>query len=711
MLLTFTMTLMMMMMMITVVSSFTTTTTTRTTTRTITSSLFISKNPDDDDDDFNNNDNKKKKKGSMGRGGGENEEEESEIDFQRRMAVVRSLQMAFYGTPSAVKPTTSTTKTNDNGDDDDDTSDNDDENILQQLQLPEYEISTGTIKRLPLFRASFYELPGRSNVLIIRDPIYTNMFERMFYTASSSSSSSSSTTSTHTTTTTSVTSSSTYNSISNKGTSSSSSSSTNTVLPMMFGHVYMPKENREINNYELSPWNETDYTTTTDDDTDDMASVIGTIMYVRDYRRMKDGKILVLVQASERFVIDYIHQSVPYSIVDVKVIPDIEELQKSNISREKEEELVVGVNENGTTKTKTNNNDEEQFIVDCFQADERVWIGNARNKAIKESIQNYHWYECNPNQKLHGIPTKLDLSFVDITHTALSDVLPYVPFATTTTTTTTTDSVDSVVLFSDNSDDNVKNKEPKSSSSSSVVELVAPSLELQLLSRGITKFPSFDQRFSASLFKSSFSPYKRITTNELEYHCWIVLDYFLLNTNKTISPLLLELLPQQQQFVVDWPDDFTLQEKYDEYNNNDNKNKKDNTTTTTEKKFVNVLPYNYPNLRRQRRFSYSVAYMLESILPIGMTTTTATIGSSNNYNDSNNNEGRYSDNFRNGGRRYSRKKETDDANADADHDSYSDYIVDGDEIQQFRSTLLAIPSTRQRLRFVLEKFYQWKLYL
>ena len=175
------------------------------------------------------------------------------------------------------------------------------------------------------------------------------------------------------------------------------------------------------------------------------------------------------------------------------------------------------------------------------------------------------------------------------------------------------------------------------------------------------------------------------------------MDGFLIVTNKTntISPLLLEL----------------------RISSNQKKNQ------------------NYPNHRRQRRFSYSVAYLLESILPIGITTTTST---STSTSTGNLNEGRYSDNFRNGGRRYSsstNNKNNDNkattktsssstssttkgnnngngnGNGNIDHDSYSDYLMDINEIQQFRSILLSIPSTRQRLRFVLETFYQWRFYL
>ncbi|OEU08648.1 hypothetical protein FRACYDRAFT_249544 [Fragilariopsis cylindrus CCMP1102] len=622
--------------------------------------LFVSSN--------DSNENEKNIENNKGGSG----EEESEEDFQRRMAIVRSLQMSFYGS-SAIKPTTEAETNDDDNTAADINKEND--NIVDVDGLPEYNIENGSIERLSLFRAAWHELPGRSNVLIIRDPVYTNMFERMFYTH-------------------------TY----------SNSDHKNKSPWMMFGHLYMPKDffgdktkyplrSNNDTKYKLSTWNETNYNKRSTVSSDSAAAalsstaVLGTLMYVRDYRRLKDGRILVLVHASERFVIDSIHQEIPYSIVDVKLLPDIEELHH--------EAGQVGV---GLSSSKDNSNDDdEQLLLDrIINEDESLQVGPARNKAIQESIQKYHGYECNPNQKLNGIPTKSDLSIADITHDAISSVLPYCPF------------IDDDFNFDDDNNDNNDDKQRTTTSNTAVTTTAkvteegettpSPSLELQLLLKGIMKIPPSDKRFNYGS--------NEWTTDELEHELWKIVDEFLIVTNKTntISPLLLELRNSSNQ-----------------KNQNQNKNKE-------EKEFSNY----YPNHRRQRRFSYSVAYLLESVLPIGITTTSTSTGStasSSTNNNSNLNEGRYSDNFRNGGRRYSSSKDnksydkattktsssstsstTKDNNNNGngniiDHDSYSDYLMDINEIQQFRSILLSIPSTRQRLRFVLETFYQWRFYL
>jgi len=114
--------------------------------------------------------------------------------------------------------------------------------------------------------------------------------------------------------------------------------------------------------------------------------------------------------------------------------------------------------------------------------------------------------------------------------------------------------------------------------------------------------------------------------------------------------------------------------------------------------------------------SYSAAYLLESVLPIGnnnnnnnhnSNTITTTNQSSSSSTSSAIDDGRYSDNFRNGGRRV--RDSTNNNNNNNGDDEYIGYF-EVDEIQQLRALLLSIPSTRQRMRVVLEKFHQWRLH-
>lgn len=165
------------------------------------------------------------------------------------------------------------------------------------------------------------------------------------------------------------------------------------------------------------------------------------------------------------------------------------------------------------------------------------------------------------------------------------------------------------------------------------------------------------------------------TTEELEYELWLVLDYFSAATKKPVSPILLALLPSEDRMPKAWPSDFRLKDMLAKYH-------RENPPSV-------VGSDRYPNHRRQRRFSYSAAYLLEGILPISE-------GRGGSGGSSSQPEGVYSDNFRNGGRRCAPPSSTG--------------TFEVDEIQELRALLLSVPSTRQRLRVVLETFHRWRLY-
>lgn len=606
------------------VEAFSSTSPSRTRSRTLTESttMYVSRS---------NEGNEKETK----REGGE----ESEEDFQRRMAVVRSLQMSFYGKDASKEDSMPQSSGNENDEREDSSAVS---NVSSGFGSgsPEFDVANGSISNLPLFRAAWYELPGRSNVLIIRDPIYTNMFERMFYT---------------------------HNNINDND------SSDKKMTPWVFGHLYTPKEKskkktkksaskKNIRSQKLSAWNETNRNAMGSALTS--PAVLGTLMYVRDYRRLKDGRILALVQAAEKFVVDEIRQSLPYAIVDVKLLPDVEELRldeniklddpttKSDVEDSNEEALTSFV------YSCDENDEDEQSLVNCLRADEGMSAGPARAEAISESIQSYHHYECDPQQRLDGIPDRSDLGIIDITHDAISKALPYCPFSNNTDTLAKANAASTEEAVS------------TTQSSSTTSE----SLEFQLLRRGITKIPPSDRRFSynteptyADEDVDSSRPW---TTDELEYELWLMLDDFSTTTNKPLSPILLSLLPDEDQMPKAWPSDFRLKEMLE------NQQKTDSVSNKSL----------YPNQRRQRRFSYSAAHLLESVLPI------------TEESSSNAQEGTFSDNFRNGGRRCA---------PDADKNTGTFEV---DEIQELRALLLSIPSTRQRMRVVLENFHRWRLY-
>ena len=172
------------------------------------------------------------------------------------MAIVRSLQMSYYK-PAATAATTAASP------------------LPTSSSLDE---RTGELLDLPLFRAPWWEVPGRSNVLNIHEPIYTNMFEKILYGPK----------------------------------------------PWCFGHLYLKDGSRNLKSddpkFQLQSWD----TTTTQHMSD--SAVVGCLMNISDYRRFADGRLLLLVHAMERFVITDVQQKLPYSICRAQILPDAEEI-------------------------------------------------------------------------------------------------------------------------------------------------------------------------------------------------------------------------------------------------------------------------------------------------------------------------------------------------------------------------------------------------
>jgi len=212
------------------------------------------------------------------------EEEEAEA---RRMEAVRSLQIAFYKsdadktllkeeeeddmTESLQAPSSSSSKPNFIP-------------TTDKLSMTRLEASTGRLHNLPLWRAPWWEVPYRSNVLNVHDPIYTNMFEQIVRRPK----------------------------------------------PWCFGHLYLEGGSENLRKGGLATWE-------TRSECTKKSAVMGCIMHIQDYRRFSNGRLLLLVHALERFVVTDISQELPYSIVDAQILPDPEELDPSSFATTKYE--------------------------------------------------------------------------------------------------------------------------------------------------------------------------------------------------------------------------------------------------------------------------------------------------------------------------------------------------------------------------------------
>jgi len=166
-----------------------------------------------------------------------NNNKEEKMD--NRMEVIRSLQSAFYGSTA-----------------------------IEDDESPLLDLSTGTYTNLPLWRVSWTEIPGRSNVLHVHDPRYTNMFEKIIHSGSNP--------------------------------------------PYYFGHLYLERGSKALSkNSNIDDvsrlMNYKDYDMEHHGDGVIGSAVLGTLMRITDYRRIDDGRLLILVQAVERFVVTNVH--------------------------------------------------------------------------------------------------------------------------------------------------------------------------------------------------------------------------------------------------------------------------------------------------------------------------------------------------------------------------------------------------------------------
>lgn len=173
-------------------------------------------------------------------------------------------------------------------------------------------------------------------------------------------------------------------------------------LSMCFGHLYLPGGTKSSRGgerrFQLKSWREE-----VDDDRRfderERSAVVGCLMRIADYRRLQDGRLMLLVQSLERFVVDDDPvQSFPHAVAHVQILPDVEEVEP---------------------------NDNES----CDENFARV----ARARAVRNSFQYYFDYECDLSQaKLPFPPATTEdtyLSPKDVLGSEIAKLLPFCSFA------------------------------------------------------------------------------------------------------------------------------------------------------------------------------------------------------------------------------------------------------------------------------------------
>ncbi|CAB9498058.1 expressed unknown protein [Seminavis robusta] len=225
-------------------------------------------------------------------------DDKEDDDEERRMEMVRQLQKTFYQSTA----TTSSDEDKDEG--------------------PYLEPETGRMMHLPLWRVGWIEVPGRANCLNVHEGHYTNMFEKILATPKEENG-------------------------------------------WYFGHLHLPGGTKASRSNEpqfaLKTWQE-ECQDDTRFDIPERSAVVGTLMRIADYRRIQDGRLVILVHALERFVVDTVVQSFPHGVAHVQILPDT-----------------------------------DLWMSDATSKMDENFAKVKRAKAVADAFSYYHDYECDPS--------------------------------------------------------------------------------------------------------------------------------------------------------------------------------------------------------------------------------------------------------------------------------------------------------------------------
>lgn len=251
-----------------------------------------------------------------------------------RMELVRSLQNTFYRSSSSSSI----------ADDDDD--------IGREQEAPHFSPKDGILSNLPLWRVGWVEVPGRSNILNVHEGHYTHMFETILRRGDDDE-------------------------------------------PKYFGHLYSPGGTKSSRTGErrfaLKSWrDEVADPERWNDSGQQRSAVLGCLMRITDYRRLEDGRLILHVQALERFVVEQAMQEFPYAVAHVQILPDVEQLG----------ELV--------------------------QTNDENFAHLARGTAAKRALQYYHPYEF-AKTKL-PLPTDEFMAADAVAGVAMAKLLPFAEY-------------------------------------------------------------------------------------------------------------------------------------------------------------------------------------------------------------------------------------------------------------------------------------------
>jgi len=405
-------------------------------------------------------------------------------DFEsNRMDIVRSLQKSFY------MPDSPTTLIPDD--------DNEEAAAYAISSRPRAQLdeSTGKITNLPLWRVGWIETPGRRNCLNVHEGIYTHMFESIL------------------------------------------STQLDTNDPLYFGHLYLPGGTKSAKSgeerYRLKTWREElddddrfdNYSKTStlkapDISTPsiDRSAVVGCLMQIADHRRMEDGRLMLLVQAVERFVVDEVLETLPYSVANVQILLDKEDVQFKGDDNNKNEQI------------------DENFCK------------YLRGNAVTASFF-YHDYEFNKPKLPGGKDNNSYLSKDDVQWVEISKLLPFAEYSSDDISLNAANEKSSSMQESLNSSFN------KGDASSNFAE-GEPPIEEQLFNGGILwDPPSIPNVIVRRSLDTS-------DCDALETLLWLAMDDFCRATGFNLPLEVRVLMPPEMDYLDQMPSEHALSPLY-----------------------------------------------------------------------------------------------------------------------------------------------------
>ena len=498
-----------------------TTTTTRSTITTKSSTIGLLSKFNNDDNDFDDDD--------YDDGYGEQSMSMSESE---RMDMVRKLQKSFYSNSNSATTTdgtaatfssssTSTTTTTATSS----TSKSGNTNAAAYALLPpspKLDESTGIMYNLPLWRVNWVEVPGRTNCLNVHEGQYTHMFETIL----------------------------------NSATTTDDDNGSSRRPTLYVGHLHLPggfKMTRTgLRQYDLKSWKDEIQDKDRYATANQRSAVIGSLMEITDYRRLQDGRLCIFVNVIERFVVDSIVQSFPYSIANVQILPDIEEIS--------------------TTLIKLNDENFSKLV---------------RGTAVTKSFQ-YHQYEYSKIQLPLTKKGKDDdgeeeyLSTDAIDESAISKLLPFATYALNKES-----SLDDIVIDAEDttSNDDSANDDDNDTTILEGFSGGSPSLEHQLEIWRILKNPPTLE---------GCTPKQNIDLNGLETMIWLQLEELIQKTGFILPNEILTLQPPHMMDYLEL-----------------NVPVRESSSSTIPSSKPTILSSKYPAYRRQKRLSYALPGLLE----------------------------------------------------------------------------------------------------